>query len=265
MYLSKHVFMTVLQNKPPLPFRLTQNISKIIILWRQDLIMGEKKMFKYDVHVHTSETSSCGKVPAVQVVRMYKDAGYKGIIITDHYYDGYFDNIEFISWEAKMNMWLKGYKIAKSKGDEIGLTVILGMEVRFYNSPNDYLVYGTDETLLKNNPELYMLGLEKFKTFAEDNRLLIYQAHPYRPNITAAPPKLLDGVEVYNGNPRHNSHNDSALEFAIDNNLKMLSGSDFHQIEDIARGGLMLKQRINTVSELLGVLKAQAYELIKNV
>src|SRR5665647_1522614 len=212
MYLSKHVFMTVLQNKPPLPFRLTQNISKIIILWRQDLIMGEKKMFKYDVHVHTSETSSCGKVPAVQVVRMYKDAGYKGIIITDHFFDGFFDSLGSISWESKIDSFLCGYKSAKSEGDKVGLTVILGMEMRFNNSPNDYLVYGTDETLLKNNSEIYKFGLEKFKTFAKDNGLLIYQAHPYRPNITAASPKLLDGVEVYHGNPRHNSHNNSALE-----------------------------------------------------
>ena len=221
-------------------------------------------MFKYDVHVHTSETSSCGKVPAVQVVRMYKDAGYKGIIITDHFFNGFFDSLGSISWESKIDSFLCGYKSAKSEGDKVGLTVILGMEMRFNNSPNDYLVYGTDETLLKNNSEIYKFGLEKFKTFAKDNGLLIYQAHPYRPNITAASPKLLDGVEVYNGNPRHNSHNNSALEFACHNGLKMLSGSDFHQVEDLARGGIILEQKVHNMDELLAVLKSQAYELIKN-
>lgn len=220
-------------------------------------------MFKYDVHVHTSETSSCGKVPAVQVVRMYKDAGYKGIIITDHFFNEFFDSLGSISWEAKIDSFLCGYKSAKSEGDKVGLTVILGMEMRFNNSPNDYLVYGADETLLKNNPEIYKFGLEKFKTFAKDNGLLVYQAHPYRQNNVASA-ELLDGVEVYNGNLRHNSHNDSALEFAIDNNLKMLSGSDFHQVEDLARGGIILEQKAHNMDELLDVLKSQAYELIKN-
>ena len=221
--------------------------------------------YKFDIHVHTSETSPCGRVKGADLVHLYKNVGYCGLVITDHYFGDYFRSLPLKSWKDKIDKFLSGYKSAYEEGLKIGFNVLLGMDIRFDENYNDYLVYGADETLLKNNSEIYKFGLEKFKTFAEDNRLLIYQAHPYRPNITAAPPKLLDGVEVYNGNPRHNSHNDSALEFAIDNNLKMLSGSDFHQIEDIARGGLMLKQRINTVSELLGVLKAQAYELIKNV
>ena len=67
---------------------------------------------------------------------------------------------------------------------------------------------------------------------------LIYQAHPFRPGLRAASPADLDGVEVYNGNPRHNSHNELALRFALDSGLAMSSGSDAHQIEDIARGGI---------------------------
>lgn len=220
-------------------------------------------MFKYDVHIHTTETSGCGMVPAAQVVRMYKDAGYEGIVITDHYYDGYFDNLGNVSWEDKINAWLSGYLSAKAEGDKIGLTVIPGMEIRFDDNPNDYLVYGADETFLRNNPELYKMGLGKFKIFAEDNGLLIYQAHPYRLFVTVAPAELLDGVEVFNGNPRHNSHNGDAYKFAVENNLKMLSGSDFHQTQDLARGGIILDHRINNIDELLGVLKSQEYELIK--
>ena len=41
-----------------------------------------------DTHVHTSQVSPCGKVPAEEMIELYKEAGYGGVIITDHYYKG---------------------------------------------------------------------------------------------------------------------------------------------------------------------------------
>ena len=49
-------------------------------------------IYKYDIHTHTSEVSPCGKVEAEKVVELYKEAGYTGIVITDHYYEGFFEN-----------------------------------------------------------------------------------------------------------------------------------------------------------------------------
>ena len=46
-------------------------------------------IYKYDIHTHTSEVSPCGKVEAEKVVELYKEAGYTGIVITDHYYEGF--------------------------------------------------------------------------------------------------------------------------------------------------------------------------------
>ena len=45
------------------------------------------------------------------------------------------------------------------------------------------------------------------------------QAHPFRTGLTREDPALLDGVEVFNGNARHDSHNDDALRFARENGL----------------------------------------------
>ena len=46
--------------------------------------------YYYDTHVHTDESSACGKVPGRQAARLYKAAGYQGIVITDHYTRKYF-------------------------------------------------------------------------------------------------------------------------------------------------------------------------------
>ena len=40
--------------------------------------------YKYELHCHTKEVSRCGAVPAAEIVKMYKENGYDGIVITDH-------------------------------------------------------------------------------------------------------------------------------------------------------------------------------------
>lgn len=208
----------------------------------------------FDTHVHTSETSPCGKIDGAMVSRLYKNAGYHGIVITDHYYDGYFNSLKIRNWEDKVEYFLQGYRNAYKEGQKIGLNVLLGIEIRFTENFNDYLVYGIDEEFLVENPMLYKLGLREFKKLIKGTDALIYQAHPYRLLISPANPQYLDGVEVFNGNPRHNSRNHRALKFANENNLKMISGSDFHQNQDLAIGGIILPENPETSIEFSGLL-----------
>ena len=198
--------------------------------------------FIIDTHVHTSEVSSCGKVPACEVVKLYADKKYNALIITDHYYRDYFESLGSISWKEKIDIYLTGFRKAKSKGGKLGLEILLGIELRFDQGPNDYLVYGMDENFLYNNPELYKMTPSEFYRFKKDKGLAVYQAHPFRANMTAEKPENLDGIEVLNGNPRHNSFNKSAYAYASVNKLRMLSGSDFHQPQDLALGGLIIDE-----------------------
>ncbi len=218
-------------------------------------------MYKYDTHIHTAEVSPCGRVTANELVHLYKDAGYDGAIITDHYCKDFFDNLSVATWTEKINAFLIGYQNALAIGKQIDLTVLPGMEIRFFNSPNDYLVYGINKAFLLHNPRLYLLTAQEFKPLAEQNGLIIYQAHPFRPHMTPMTINELDGIEVYNGNPRHNSYNDLALEYAQSNRLKMLSGSDFHNPEDLGRGGILTESRIGTSERLIQILKTQNIEL----
>ena len=207
--------------------------------------------YKYDTHVHTAETSPCGKVPAEVMVRLYSEAGYSGVVITDHFVKQIFDIQFFKSWDSKIDTYLKGYKAAAEAGKKYGLDVILGIELTFPENSNDYLIYGIDEQFLKENKELYRLGLEGFRRLTADRGILIFQAHPFRPYMISASPDLIDGVEVYNGNIRHDSRNELALGYALENRLKMSSGSDAHRIGDQARGGIILPHRISNSKELV--------------
>lgn len=215
------------------------------------------KAFKFDAHVHTSETSPCGKIKGSELVHLYKKAGYSGVIITDHYHDGFFEGLfnSKVSWEEKVDSFLRGYLSAYNEGRKIGINVILGMEINFAPFDIDFLVYGIDETFLKENEKLYSLNLGTFRELIRDKEVLLYQAHPCRPPITPADPALLDGVEVYNGNPRHTSGNKPAYAFAVENKLKMISGSDFHEAGDLARGGIILPENVDNEKDLLQMLK----------
>lgn len=42
-------------------------------------------MKKVDTHVHTCEVSRCGHVPGAEMARLYIQAGYDAILITDHF------------------------------------------------------------------------------------------------------------------------------------------------------------------------------------
>ena len=117
----------------------------------------------YDVHVHTSEVSKCAHVDAKTVVGTYLENGYSGIVITDHLYASFFEALGDLGWEAKVDSYLQGYRTAKVEGEALGLHVLLGAELRFPGSSNDYLLYGFDEDFLYTHPRLYEGTLALFR------------------------------------------------------------------------------------------------------
>jgi histidinol phosphatase-like PHP family hydrolase len=196
-------------------------------------------MFKFDTHIHTQEVSKCGKVPAAELAAMYRERGYSGLVITDHYYKRYFDKLGGMSWDLKIDAYMEGYNKAVQYGKTNDLNVLLGLELQFN----------------EENKELYNMDIESFHSLVKDKDILIYHAHPYRSVLNRVSSSFIDGVEVYNGNIKHNSHNDKALRFAKNHNLKMISGSDFHRTEDLGRGGIIISENVSTVKDFVNILK----------
>ena len=221
-------------------------------------------MFLIDTHVHTSEVSQCGKMSARETVERYAAAGYGALIITDHYYDGYFRQFEGLRWEEQVQHYLSGYLSARACGEALGVTVLLGAELRFSytDSPNDYLLYGIDEAFLLAHPRLYDRPAAEAAALLHEQGGLLFQAHPYRPGLTREHLEYLDGVEVFNGNPRHNSHNDCAAALARRFGLRASSGSDCHQAVDVARGGLRLERPVSSNAEWIEALRSGEFALI---
>ena len=43
----------------------------------------ENKLFKYELHCHTGCVSRCGRVEPEEIVKLYIENGYDGIVVTD--------------------------------------------------------------------------------------------------------------------------------------------------------------------------------------
>ena len=135
----------------------------------------------FDTHVHTKEVSTCGQVSGARMAEIYKAAGYDGIVITDHLTPDYFrHDSKTMTWEQFAENHMSGYHAAKKKGDEIGLKVLYGCELRFEGSVNDYLVYGMPNSFIAEHPEIFDMQIKAFSEIADKNGFLVFQAHPFR-------------------------------------------------------------------------------------
>lgn len=217
--------------------------------------------YKYELHCHTKETSLCGQVPAAEIVKMYKEAGYSGIVITDHYSPMTFKPSRVYRPQTDIDFYLSGYKEALKYADD-DFSVLLGMEIRYYATANDYLVYGVTEDFLRNNGNLMKLYPKKFYNLAKANNMLVVQAHPFRKMMIRTNPAYLDGAEIHNGKANLEC-NLAAAEWAEKNNMQIrTSGSDFHRPSNLAVGGIITDKKIRTNDDLLRILINKEFEMI---
>src|SRR5690554_4652408 len=218
--------------------------------------------FIYEIHAHTSEVSVCGQVSAKEAVRLHRDKGYSGLVITDHFYEGFFTQDAAQSWSQQVARFLRGYELAYDAGQQLGMDILLGAEVRFLDDPTDYLLYGISERFLQDNEKLYEMDIRHLRQLADEHNLLIYQAHPFRREEPRLDNEMIDGMEVINGNLRHNNRNDVAQDYAKAHGLKMIAGSDFHQLEDLARCGVVFPERVRTEQDLVRLLRQDKVRLV---
>lgn len=219
--------------------------------------------YLYEMHAHVREVSTCAVAYAEDLIKCYTDKGYTGIVLTDHMNASTFKvpGIENASWDEKIDHFLAGFNAVK-KAAEGKFIVLQGMEINFYNHPNDYLVYGVTEEFLRSNGDLMAMKPKEFSKIAHENGLLMIQAHPFRRGMKVEDWKILDGYEIFNGNPRHHSSNEMAAQWAkFHGKTLVTSGSDFHEKEDMGIGGIYFKSPIETNDDLLRELRAGNYRL----
>lgn len=195
-------------------------------------------MYKYELHLHTSETSRCGQSTAYDMVKAYKDKGFSGVAVTDHFVNGYSYSAFPKTWKEKMDAYLKGYHAAKKAGEELGIDVFLGWEYTYRgNNAEDYLTLALDEDFLYNKAvDCDKWTIEQYAKAVHDAGGFIIRAHPYRradyiPTGCIEREGIADAIEVCNGgNPAGTDYDDKALAYAQAHGYPMVAGSDTHHV-----------------------------------
>lgn len=235
-------------------------------------------MYKLEMHCHSQEVSACSKCSATELIARYKAAGYAGIVSTNHINRGTYQKMEDSPWKEKAYHFIQGYEALKNAAANQDFDVLLGCEINLtpvsqlskdlinqgWNEyiPNDYLVYGMTEEWLYNAGDVRYMTMEELSQSVHEAGFLLVHAHPFRCGTIVMNPDLYDGYEVFNGNPRQQSHNELADAWAEMNHKIKTSGTDFHWPEDPPCGGIVTEKRIRDNETLLRVLLNGDYKLL---
>lgn len=187
-------------------------------------------MHLYETHLHTHPVSKCACADVSEVVNFYKELGYTGIFLTNHFLDGNINIDRELPYEEKINFYFSDYEQAKKLGEEIGLDVFFGAELSYKGT--DFLIYGLDKEWFLSHPEIMKMSKGEELTLMANEGALIIHAHPFREaayiDHIRLYPKHVHGVEIINAN-RTEFENDMAKLYAKNYYLLPFAGSDNHR------------------------------------
>lgn len=186
-------------------------------------------MYRYETHMHTMPVSKCARATVRENLQAYKDWGYAGVFITNHFIDGNISIDRTHSFEERVNFYFSDYEEAKRIGQEIGIAVFDGVEMSYGGT--DFLVYGLHKDWFLAHPEIDGMIKSQELQLLMDAGALIIQAHPYREagyiDHIRLYPRHVHGVEVYNA-AQNDFRNEMARIYADAYELIHFAGSDNH-------------------------------------
>ena len=214
-----------------------------------------------ETHSHTAVVSPCGHLSPQELVSAYVNLGYSVLIVTDHLTAWLPILRGAESWAEVVERYYSGYRAVSAAAAGEPLTVLPAFELTSNTEPaHDFLIYGIDERRLREIPDIWDRPMDEVKRTAEQMGALVFQAHPYR-LTTPADPEVVDGIEIYNANPRHDSRNHLAARFADEHDLMRISGSDAHQWEDVGRSGIAMPEAPATIDEFVQLYRTRTSEV----
>ena len=122
-------------------------------------------MYLYETHIHCNQASACARRTPEELVHAFKEVGYAGFILTDHFIHGSTCISKKLDWETRMRMYYDAYLNAKKEGDKIDFDVFFGIE-HLYEKGKEVLVYGIDLDFLLAHPELEHLCMINSRGFS---------------------------------------------------------------------------------------------------
>ena len=223
---------------------------------KKSFIWEETMPFLYETHLHTCQASACGVSTGREHARFYRERGFTGIIMTDHFFGGNTRINREMPWEWRIEAFWSGYEDAKAEGDRIGLDVFFGLEQNY--AGDEYLIYGLTKEYMKAHPE--MEHWTRRQQLEEVHRAggCVVQAHPFRirgyMDRIRLGARFCDAIEVANaGNePLDDAR---AWRYGQELHLPMTAGTDNHHSPREELFGVWLEKRLTSIEDYVTIIR----------
>lgn len=207
--------------------------------------------YLYETHLHTTQASICAASTGAEQARFYKELGYAGIIVTDHFFGGNCSIPRDLPWRERVELFCAGYEDALAEGQRIGLDVFFGWEQNYED--DEYLIYGPDKAWLLSHPDVEHWSRKRQLEEIHRAGGAVILAHPFRlrryiryVNLGL---KYCDGIEIANtGNPPWQDL--YALRCAREYGLFATAGSDNHNAAKADAAQLMAMEADERLSSV---------------
>jgi hypothetical protein len=228
------------------------------------MILSAKK-YRYETHLHTKEASACAGSTGAEMVRAHYRAGYSGMIVTDHFFNGNSSIPSHLPWAERVELFCRGYENALEEAKKLDFRVFFGWE--YSDSGADFLTYGLDKDFLLANPDMLSWPTEKYLRIVREHGGFVSQAHPYREawyiKSIRVFPEHVDAVEVRNASNMDPLYDERALEMANKYSLYQTGGSDTHFAEILHGSGMEFDHELTSIGDFIRSVKDGSGSIIR--
>ena len=221
--------------------------------------------YMYETHTHSSESSACGQNTAIEMAKAHKNAGYSGMILTNHAWGGNTAIDRSLCWRDFINAFFEPYYRADEWAQANDFQVFPGYESGYDGT--EFLIWGVTPEWMLDHPELWDATIEEQFAIIHSGGGIVVHAHPFREAFYIKEirlfPEYIDGVEAINAS--HSSpyindfksnaeFNEKALKYAKELGMFITGGSDTHSI-NLLGGGIAFSEKLNDIHDFVGRLK----------
>lgn len=216
-------------------------------------------MYRYETHLHTYPVSRCAGATVRETLEFYKQIGFAGVFITNHFLDGNINVDRSLPYEERMRFYVSDYEEACRVGEEIGISVFFGVEHSYKGT--DFLVYGLTPEWYLSHPEIEVMKKSDLLRFLMSEGALVIQAHPFREasyiDHIRLFPRCVEGVEIINA-CRSESENGMAKLYAEHYGLLPFAGTDNHRADTRPTlAGMQTETPILDVTDFINRVRSQ--------
>ncbi|MBR5923524.1 MAG: hypothetical protein IKZ59_07005, partial [Clostridia bacterium] len=128
-----------------------------------------KQSFRYEMHLHDSTCSGCARSSGESFVKIAKERGFSGFVITNHFYHGNSTVDRNLPWSDFVGAYAKDYEDVKKIAEEYDLDVFFGFE-EGYGGGQHLLVYGLSPEVVASEPRFPEMSLAEIYDFVHKNK-----------------------------------------------------------------------------------------------